>query len=163
MMSFGHRLIGVCYEQVSFAAFDLTAILGLVCEIDHRLLRSLSRASPDRTHHVTSIATNYVRVFVTQVPDHSCSSEISHRPACGVVLRVSRLSRCRNAILSVMPQQPVYERHERCGRKTTKPQAEARKCPAKFADGENLRGTDAVCSDTGCDPACAPAFDPDEI
>ena len=76
--------------------------------------------------------------------------------------RVSRLSRCRNAT-SVMPQQPVYERHERCGRKTTKPQAEARKCPAKFADGENLRGTDAMRRNTGCDPACAPAFDSDEI
>ena len=62
-----------------------------------------------------------------------------------------------------MPQQPVYEWHERCGRKTTKPQAETRKRPPKFADGENLSGTDAVRRDTGCDPACTPAFDPDEI
>src|SRR6516225_6293219 len=107
-----------------FVAFHLTAILGLVCEIDHRLLRKSLIVL-----HVVS----------------SC---------------VSRVCRCAT---SVMPQQPVYERHKRCGRKTTKPQAEARKCPAKFADRENLRGTDAVRSDTGCDPACAPAFDPDEI
>ena len=109
-----------------FVAFHLTAILGLVCEIDHRLLRKSLTVL-----HVVS----------------SC---------------VSRVCRCRNAT-SVMPQQPVYERHKRGGRKTTKPQAEARKCPAKFADGENLRSTDAVRSDTSCHPACAPAFDPDEI
>src|SRR5262245_21230715 len=76
-------------------------------------------------------------------------------------LRVCR--DCRNAVLSVTPQQPVYERHECCRRKTTKPQAETRKCPAKFADRENLRGSDAVRRDARCDPACAPAFDPDEI
>jgi CheY-like chemotaxis protein len=34
----------------------------------------------------------------------------------------------------------VYERHERGGRKTTEPQAEARKCATEFADGESLRG-----------------------
>ena len=39
-----------------------------------------------------------------------------------------------------MPQQPVYERHKRGGRKTAEPQAEARKCAAEFADGESLRG-----------------------
>src|SRR6516164_4592005 len=40
-----------------------------------------------------------------------------------------------------LPQQPVYERHERGGRKPTEPQAEARKRAAEFADGESLRGT----------------------
>jgi hypothetical protein len=95
-------------------------------------------------------------------PDHSWRSEIPHRPACAYC--ISRFCcGCRNAILSVMPQQPAYERHERRGRKTTKPQAETRKCPAKFAGGENLRGTDAVRRNARCDPACAPAFDPDEI
>jgi len=40
-----------------------------------------------------------------------------------------------------LPQQPVFERHERGGRKPSEPQAEARKSAAEFADGESLRGT----------------------
>jgi hypothetical protein len=58
-----------------------------------------------------------------------------------VVLRASRFSDAEMQSSQCLPQQPVYERHERGGRKTTEPQAEARKCAAEFADGESLRGT----------------------
>jgi hypothetical protein len=47
MVALGERLIEICYEQQAlFVAFHLTAILGLVCEIDHRLLHSLWPGSP---------------------------------------------------------------------------------------------------------------------
>ena len=55
------------------------------------------------------------------------------------VLRASRFS-AEIQSSQCLPQQPVYERHKRGGRKTTEPQAEARKCAAEFADGESLRG-----------------------